>query len=92
MPTDPEKRREINKRWNANNQEYYKQYKEDRKEHYQHINSEYYFHNKETINEKQCEVITCELCGGTYTKSNKARHQRTERCTEGRIKIKEEQQ
>ena len=88
----PEIKHEINRRWNAKNQEYYKKYREDRKEHYQELRREYYQKNKETLNQKQSEVITCELCGGTYTRSNKARHLRSDKCIELRVKRTEEQQ
>ena len=86
----PEQRHEASKSHYHNNKEYYKKYREDRKEHYQEQKHQYYINNKETLNQKQSEVITCELCGGTYTRSNKARHQRTDKCTELRIKRREE--
>lgn len=59
-----------------NNKEYFKEYRK-----------EYYNENMEQIKLKNSEKITCEICGKTYTRNHKLRHQRSKFCLEIANKI-----
>ena len=56
------------------NKEYKKQYREVKKEY----NSEYYQNNKQKINEKRKEKMTCE-CGSTFRACEKSKHYKTKK-------------
>ena len=56
---------------------YNEEYCEDNKEQKKKSDQKYYEANKQVISEKANEKINCP-CGGQYTKSNKARHERSQ--------------
>ena len=67
--------------------EYAKQYKEVNKEKLNEYAKQYKEVNKEKIKEKQKEKMTCE-CGSTFTKCNKARHEKTNKAQKLLYKFK----
>lgn len=42
-------------------------------------NKKYYRKNKEIINKKKNEKIECDICGGSYTLTNKMKHSKTKK-------------
>ena len=56
----------------------HKKYRDEHKMEKQETDRLYREKNYEQIKEKQNEVIQC-LCGATYTRRNKARHEKTKR-------------
>tara|TARA_B110000285_G_scaffold48000_1_gene54223 strand:- start:940 stop:1614 length:675 start_codon:yes stop_codon:yes gene_type:complete len=59
-------------------QEYYKKYHQDNKEEIKEYNKKYYDDNKEEIKLKSKVPHNC-LCGGKYTFSSKARHNKSKK-------------
>jgi len=58
----------------------YKEYYENNKEKLLEKQKIWYEDNKEIIREKQNEKITCDICGGSISRSHLKRHQRTKKC------------
>ena len=52
--------------------------KEKRKKRIKEYKSQYRIKNRDIINEKQNQKITC-VCGSTYTKHNKKRHEKSQK-------------
>ena len=77
-----DKLKEQMKEYRENNKEqkkeYDKEYREANKEHRKEQKKEYYEANKEKIKEQQKEKINC-LCGSIFCKSDKAKHEKTEK-------------
>jgi len=78
-------RKEKHKEWVKNNLDKVKQYQQTRNEKYILIKDEInekrrekYIHIKDKLNEKRREKHSC-VCGGKYTGSQKARHERTQK-------------
>jgi len=53
--------------------EYYMEFKEEKQDHKKEVQKEYYEQNKDVINEKRTEKISCE-CGSVIMKCNLLRH------------------
>lgn len=62
-----------------------KQYREDNKEKIAEYQNKYRVDNKIQLLEFQKSVCVCEICGRTYTKRHKAKHQKTKVCMESII-------
>lgn len=59
-------------------QEYNHAYQQKYREEHQQRSTRYYVENKETINQRRAEKITCE-CGAIYSQQHKTRHQRSQK-------------
>ena len=80
--TNTEKIKEYYKKYNKTNKEiikeYKKQYYENNKEILKEKNKEYREQNKEILKEQQKQKIDC-MCGSTFRKCTKARHERSKK-------------
>lgn len=65
---------EYKKQYYKDNQEYFKQYRIDNRQKYK----QYYKDNQEKIKQYKNQKIECE-CGSTYTRTSKARHEKTQK-------------
>ena len=58
----------------------HRDWRELNKEYFKNYHKIYREKNKEVLNEKKKETITCDICGGSISKSHLKRHQRTKKC------------
>ncbi|RZK16754.1 MAG: hypothetical protein EOO43_14155 [Flavobacterium sp.] len=56
--------------------DYHKEYKSTHRQEYNKYNSKYRAIDRDILNEKRREQCHCQVCGGTYTRVNKSRHEK----------------